>query len=166
MSNLSLYQITGKFQELMNKAEEGALTEEEYNELGEELAVELQNKSANIVGYIQNEEAVIEAIESQVKRLQELKKAKQNSLDNFKNYVKENMERIELTKVETEIGILSIAKKPMSVEIIDEDKIPNKYKKIVQETKIDKIAIKNDFKAGEVIEGARINTENTYLKIR
>ena len=32
----------------MDKAQEGELTEEEYNQLGEELAQELQNKSANI----------------------------------------------------------------------------------------------------------------------
>ena len=48
MSNLSLYNITNKFTELMSKAEEGELTEEEYNALGEELAIELQNKSGNI----------------------------------------------------------------------------------------------------------------------
>ena len=50
MSNLSLYNITNKFTELMSKAEEGELTEEEYNALGEELAIELQNKSGNIIG--------------------------------------------------------------------------------------------------------------------
>lgn len=48
MSNISLYNITSKFVELINKANEGELTEEEYNELGNELALELQNKSANI----------------------------------------------------------------------------------------------------------------------
>lgn len=31
MSNLSLYNITNQFVDLMNKAEEGELTEEEYN---------------------------------------------------------------------------------------------------------------------------------------
>ena len=54
MSNLSLYNITNKFVDLMDKAQEGELTEEEYNELGNELALELQNKSSNIIGYIKN----------------------------------------------------------------------------------------------------------------
>ena len=40
MSNLSLYNITNKFVDLMDKAQEGDLTEEEYNELGNELALE------------------------------------------------------------------------------------------------------------------------------
>lgn len=50
--SLSLYNITNKFVELMDKAQEGELSEEEYNELGNELALELQNKSSNIIGYI------------------------------------------------------------------------------------------------------------------
>lgn len=167
MSNLSLYNITNKFVDLMNKAEEGELTEEEYNELGSELALELQNKSTSIVGYVQNENALIDAIDVQIKRLQDMKKTKQNGLDNFKKYVKENMERLNLQKVETEIGILSIAKSPISVEIIDEDKIPNKFKKIIQETKIDKTAIKDYFKeTGEIVEGVNILTENTNLRIK
>ena len=167
MSNLSLFNITNNFLELMNKVEEGEITEEEYNKLGQELATELQNKSSNIIGYIQNETILVEAIDTQIKRLQELKKSKQNNLENFKKYVKENMERLNLSKVETELGILSIAKSPISVEIIDEDKIPNEYKDIVQTVKIDKTKIKDNFKeTGETPEGVKIQTENTYLKIK
>ena len=167
MSSLSLFNITNNFLELMNKVEEGEITEEEYNKLGQELATELQNKSSNIIGYIQNETILVEAIDTQIKRLQELKKSKQNNLENFKKYVKENMERLNLPKVETELGILSIAKSPISVEIIDEDKIPNEYKDIVQTVKIDKTKIKNNFKeTGETPEGVKIQTENTYLKIK
>ena len=167
MSNLSLYNITNKFVDLMNKAEEGELTENEYNEIGQELALELKNKSANIVGYIQNQNAFIEAIDMQIKRLQDMKKAKQNNIENFKKYVKENMEKLKFQKVETEIGTLSIAKSPISVEIVDEDKIPGKFKKVIQETKIDKTAIKDYFKeTGEVIEGVKILTENTNFRVK
>ena len=167
MSNLSLYNITNKFVDLMNKAKEGELTEQEYNELGSELALELKNKSTSIVGYVKNENALVDAIDTEIKRLQDMKKAKQNRLDNFKKYVKENMEKLGLSKVETEIGTLSIAKSPVSVEIVDEDKIPNKFKKIIQETKVDKTAIKDYFKeTGEIVEGVNILTENTNLRIK
>ena len=80
----SLYKITDKFIGLMNRAEAGELTEEEYNQLGEELAIELQNKGTNIVGYALNEESLIDAIDIQIKRLQEFKKLKQNNLDRSK----------------------------------------------------------------------------------
>ena len=167
MSNLTLYNITNQFAELMDKAENEEITEKEYNLIGEQLALELQNKSINIVGYIENESSLIEGIDVQIKRLQDLKKTKQNNLEKFKKYVKDNMEKLNLQKVETEIGILSIVKSPMSVEIVDEEKIPGEYKKIVQEVKIDKTKIKENFKeTGKIIEGVKILTNNTYLKIK
>lgn len=167
MSNLTLYNITNKFVDLMNKAQEGELTEEEYNQLGEELAIELQNKSSGIIGYAQNEEALIDAIDFQIKRLQELKKSKQSSLDKFKQYVKENMERLGITKMDTELGTLSIAKNPLSVEIENEDEIPAEFKQEIVTTKIDKTAIKNHFKeTGEVVSGVQIVDDKTSLRIK
>lgn len=44
----SLYEITNNFLDLMNRAEEGEITEEEYNKIGEELALQLQAKSPNL----------------------------------------------------------------------------------------------------------------------
>ena len=165
MSNL--YEITNSFVELMSKAEEGELTEEEYNKIGEELAVQLQAKSSNIIGYYQNENALIEAIDTQIKRLQDLKKVKQNSIDRFKKYVKENMERLEIQKIETELGTLSIAKSPISVEIVNEDEIPEEFKDTITTVKTNKKKISDNFKAtGEIPNGVIIHTDNTNLRIK
>ena len=167
MANISLYNITNKFVDLMEKAQDGELTEEEYNQLGEELALELQNKSANIIGYTQNKEALIDAIDIQIKRLQDLKKTEQNGLDRFKQYVKDNMERLGIEKIGTELGTLSIAKNPMSVEIENENEIPNEFKQEVVTIKVDKTAIKNHFKeTGELVPGVIIIDNKTSLRIK
>lgn len=167
MSNLSLYNITNKFVEIMDKAQEGELTEEEYNQLGEELALELQKKGSGIVGYAQNEEALIDAVDVQIKRLQDFKEAKKKNLDKFKQYVKDNMEKLGITKLETELGVLSISKNPMSVEIENEDEIPAEFKQEVTTVKIDKTAIKNHFKeTGEMVVGTRIVNDKTSLRIK
>ena len=167
MSNLSLYNITDKFIEIMDKVQDGEITEEEYNELGQELALALQNKSIGIIGYIQNKEALIDAVDVQIKRLQDLKKQKTNNLDKFKQYVKENMEKLGITKLETEIGKMSITKNPLSIEIQNEDEIPAQFKQEVVTTKIDKTAIKNYFKeTGEIVPGARIISDKTSLRIK
>lgn len=167
MNNLSLYNITNKFVELMDKAQDGELTEEEYNKLGEELAIELQKKSSSIIGYVQNEEALIGATDNQIKRLTEFKKSKQNNLDKFKKYVKENMEKLEISKIETELGVVSVAKNPMSVEIENEDEIPSEFKQEIVTVKIDKTAIKNHFKeTGEIVPGTMIVDNKTSLRIK
>ena len=166
-NGLTLYNITNDFVDLMDKAQEGTITEEEYNKLGEELALELQKKSGNIVGYIQDRNALIDAIDSQIKRLQDYKKSEQNKVDKFKEYVKQNMERLNILKIETDTGTLSIAKSPISVEIVDEEKIPDKYKDVVFTTKVNKKKIADNFKStGELIEGVEIHADNTNLRVK
>ena len=167
MSNLSLYNITNKFVELMDKAEDGELTEEEYNQLGEELAIELRNKSSNIIGYIQNSESILTAMKNEEKRLSDIRKLGEAKLEKFKRYVKENMERLDLKEIPTELGKLSIAKNPISVEIEDIDSIPEEFKEVVIETKVDKTLIKKHFKeTGEVVDGVKIIDDKTSLRIK
>ena len=167
MSQMSLYKITNKFVEIMDKAENGELTEEEYNKLGEELAIELLNKSANIVGYIKNSESLIEAIKAEENRLADMRKKGEKKLEKFKDYVKENMDKLEIDKIPTELGTLVIAKNPISVEVQDENEIPKEYKIEVVTTKVDKVAIKNYFKeTGEIIPGTRIIDNKTSLRIK
>ncbi len=167
MSNLSLYNITNKFVELMDKAQEGELTEDEYNELGNELALELQNKSSNIIGYIKNSESLLEAMKAEEKRLSDMRKQGEKKLNKFYQYVKENMERLGLVEIPTELGKLKITKNPMSIEIENEDEIPSEFKKEVITTQIDKTAIKNHFKdTGELVPGTRIIDNKTSLRIK
>ena len=167
MSNLSLYNITNKFVELIDKAQEGQLTEDEYNELGNELALELQNKSSNIIGYIKNSESLLEAMKAEEKRLADMRKQGEKKLEKFYQYVKENMQRLGLEEIPTELGRLKITKNPMSIEIENEDEIPAEFKKEVVTTQIDKTAIKNHFKdTGEIIPGIRIIDNKTSLRIK
>lgn len=167
MSDLTLYNITNKFVDLMDKAENGELTEEEYNKLGEELALELQNKSSNIIGYVRNSELLIEAMKAEEKRISDLRKVAENKTERFKQYVKENMEKLGLEKIQTELGTLSIARNPISVEIENEEEIPDEFKNIIQTVKIDKTAIKKHFKeTGEVITGVQIVDDKTSLRIK
>ena len=154
MSDLTLYNITNRFTDLMDKAQNGEITEEEYNELGFEIAQELQTKGANVIGYIRNTELLIEAMKAEEKRISDMRKAGEAKLEKFKQYVLENMERLSLSKIQTELGALSVSKNPMSVEIENEDEIPGEFKQEVVTTKIDKTAIKNHFKTtGEIIPG-------------
>lgn len=167
MSDLTLYNITNKFTELMDKAQNGELTEEEYNELEEELAQELQNKSSNIIGYIRNSELLIEAMKTEEKRISDTRKTGEAKLEKFKQYVLENMERLGLKEIPTELGSLKINKNPMSVEIENEDEIPSEFKQEVVTTKIDKTAIKNHFKTtGEIIPGTKIIDDKMSLRIK
>ena len=72
-----------------------------------------------------------------------------------------------IKKIETGLGTISIAKNPISVEIENEEEVPNEFKTIITTTKIDKTKIKDNFKeTGEIPDGVKINTENTSLRIK
>lgn len=164
MNNLSLYEITNSFPIIM---EQENLTDELKEEMIKELTLLLQQKSQNIIGYIRNNELTVEAMKNEEKRISEQRKALENRITKFKEYVKECMEKSNITKIETGLGNLSTAKSPISVEIINEDEIPEQFKTEVVTTKIDKKAITDNFKeTGEIPNGVKINTDNTYLKIK
>lgn len=164
MNNLSLYQITSAFSMLMEQEE---MSEEDKKKVQEELTVLLQQKSQNIIGYARNAELTINAMKEEEKRIAENRKALENKLVKFKEYVKECMERNDITKIDTELGSLTIAKNPASVEILNEDEIPSEYKTEVVTVKIDKTKIKSNFKeTGEIPNGVNILTNNTSLRIK
>ncbi len=164
MSDLSLYKITGAFPVLMESEE---ISEEDKAKIKEELTLLLQQKSQGVIGYVRNIEAVIEAKKNNEKMLAESRKADERRLENFKKYVKECMENNGITKIETGLGNLSIAKSPISIEITNEDEIPSEFKQEVRTMKIDKKAIADNFKStGELINGVIIHTDNTNLRIK
>lgn len=164
MNNLSLYEITNSFPIIM---EQENLTDELKEEMIKELTLLLQQKSQNIIGYIRNNELTVEAMKNEEKRISEQRKVLENRITKFKEYVKECMEKNNITKIETGLGNLSTAKSPISVEIINEDEIPEEFKTEVVTTKIDKKAITDNFReTGEIPNGVKINTDNTYLKIK
>ena len=163
MSNLSLYEITNAFPSLMENEE---ITEEDKAKIKEELTLLLQQKSQNTIAYVRNMELTIEAMKSEEKRISEQRKLKENKLVKFKEYVKECMETNGITKIETGLGTMRIAKNPLSVEIINEDEVADEYKEKVVTVKIDKTKIKNNFKeTGEIPAGVNILTNNTSLRI-
>lgn len=164
MSEFSLYQIANAFPLLMENEE---ITDEDKVKIKRELTLLLQQKSQNTIGYIRNIELTIEAMKSEEKRISEQRKKLERRESNFKEYVRECMEQSGLTKIETPLGTLSIAKNPISVEVINENEIPSEYIQEIVTKKPNKKAITDNFKAtGEIIPGVNILTNNYSLRIK
>lgn len=162
----SLYEITNALQVLQEKDIE-EMSEEEKAELEQKLEELLVQKSGSVIKFIQNLQSNVDAIKNEEKRLKEARQYLENRQEKFQEYVIKCMDKIEAKEIITNSGILRTRNNPLSVEIEDEDLVPNKYKKQVIETKIDKNAIKSDFKAtGEIIDGVRFITDKKSLNIK
>jgi len=121
-----------------------------------ELEKALEKKSAGIIKVIKNLESDIETIKNEESRLKNLRIARQKAIENFKKYVVLNMEKLELKKIETSIGDISL-RKSSSVVIDDADKVPNNFLKV--EYEISKVELKKELKTREV-PGAHIEVKN------
>lgn len=125
-------------------------------ELQQGIETTLKEKSADIVKYYKNRDSLIESIDKEIKRLQELKKIGEKKQDSFKNYIKMCMEKMGVKKIETSNGNISLRKTPESVELIDEEIIPEKFKTTIQLEKISKTDIKKALQEGEEVPGATL----------
>ncbi len=164
MSEFSLYQITNAFPQLMANEE---ISDEDKIKIKEELTLLLQQKSQNTIGYVKNIELTIEAMKTEEKRISEQRKALENRMVKYKEYVKECMEQNGFTKIETPLGTISIARNPISVEIVNEDAIPSEYIQEIVTKKPNKKAIADNFReTGEIPDGVNIITNNYSLRIK
>ncbi|MBN9647718.1 siphovirus Gp157 family protein [Terrisporobacter glycolicus] len=166
----SLYQLTSNFLEVDNLIEE-------YLQAGEEdladnlvkanqiIAKEIENKSVGFIYVFRNMDSQIDAIDAEIKRLQELKKQVKAKDDRLKTMLKNSMEALGATKIETDLGKISIRNNPGSLKIDDMDLIPNIYKEEVVTTtvKVDSNLIKKQIKAGIDIEGCRIEAGTSLI---
>lgn len=160
---MNLYEITVEQQQLNALLEEngGELTPE----IEEALKINLDNFNAKAEGYvkaIKNYKAEEDAIAEEIKRLQEKKRVNANAQARLKEALKNAMDTFDTPKVQAGLFKVSLTKSE-AVNIINEDAIPQEYKKVKYE--VSKTDIKNAIKSGLVVEGAEI-VENKSITIR
>lgn len=176
--NKNLFQIANEMTQLIEYGcdEDGiiAQTQEEFNEMYDNIQLELTTKIDNTNGIIKMITSETELIDTEIKRLQALKKQAVQRTE----WMKARIDYVLRQQNTNEDGVLDIEglkdmtkelnkrllrssisyRKSESVEIIDADKIPKKYKTIVIEEKPNKTALKE-----------YLNTlpkrENKYAKI-
>ena len=139
---------------------------EDVEVIREIIEQQIQTKSTGIIAVIRNLESNIAAIDTEIKRLQELKRLKQNNITRLKEYTKECMNIQGIKKLETSLGNISIRETPASVKILDETKIPLEYLNVKQVTSIDKKTLLDDLKDGLILEGIAELSQGTSLTIK
>lgn len=160
---MNLYEIKAEQQEL------NALLEENYRELTPEIEAALKINEENFAikteGYvyaIKNYKAEADALAEEIKRLQEKKKVCENAITRMKGALTEAMDVFNMPKIQAGLFKVSLTTSK-AVNIINEDSVPEQYKKIKYE--VSKTEIKKAIESGETVEGAEI-VENHSITIR
>jgi chaperonin cofactor prefoldin len=162
---LKLYELAGSYRQLMDMVENGDVDFEVIQDTLESIEDALEVKVENIVKLMKSIEGDIETFKAEEKRLNERRKSLEKRYENLKQYLFSVLKVNDIKKVKAGTFTVSIQKSPVSANIIDESKIPAKYR-TPQPDKIDKTAIVNDLKEGIPVEGAELVENNEHLRIR
>lgn len=165
----SLYEINKNYMQILSILDDEDLTADEIEELLKQLNQNeetFEEKSANYLKFIKHEQGQLLLIENEIKRLEKLKSAKNNKINNFKSFLLYSMQQHSFKKINTNLYSAWI-KETESLEILDIEKIPNDFKTVkVEETiNVNKTNLKNAIKEGALVEGAKIN-KNYSLVIK
>ena len=164
---MNLYELNQNFNnliEVLENTEDENLKELIKNSM-DQLALVTNVKIENIIKYIKNLEATATALETEVKRLNDRKVKTLKKVDHLKNYLKDFTNTLDNKKYNTGIFNISIRKNAASVVIDNEFLVPDEFCKTEVIRKVDKAALKEKLKVGEVIEGVKLQqTESIIIK--
>lgn len=167
---MAIYTLTEQIKQIDYFLDNPELEEgnKEYLEAVKKVLLEdIAGDAENIFKYIRETEAKIEAKKNEEKRLYDLRKAEENKIVRLKELIKESMNTLNEKKIETNIGYFSLRKKPLSIEIENEEEIPEEYMKATLTYKLDKTKVKEHLKeTGEMIKGIKYidNEESLIMK--
>ncbi|EAE7815255.1 siphovirus Gp157 family protein [Listeria monocytogenes] len=157
----TLYSIQGKYQQLLNLAEQ--LDPELLKDTLESIDDELETKAENVAFVIKELEGQSLVLETETKRLAERKNTINNNVKRLKQSLFDAMITAKKQKIKTNLFTLDIRKNPSSIIVEDESKLLNYL--IEQPKKIDKTKLGDDLKKGIEVPGAKI-IQTERLQIR
>lgn len=162
----SLYKISSEYQSLFSEIN----NEEEVTNnsllILDSYQSKVEDKAIAIGCFIKNLESEQLAIDMAIKNMTQRKKNLDNKISYIKDYLKINMEKCGILEISSSPYFkIKLKVCPISVNITDEDKIPDEYKKYKEVISIDKIKLKEDLKQGLYVNGAELH-QNLRLEIK
>jgi len=167
MTDLTLYTIADQYLQDIQKLQDMDLDEQTFADTLESLSGDLEVKATNVAMFVRNLEASAESIKAAEKQMAERRKAIEAKAERIRNYLKDNMARTGITKIDCPYFALSLRNSPPAVEVINADEIPAQYFDIPEPPApvLNKNRLKDDLKNGVIVEGARL-TQGSYLQIK
>lgn len=133
----------------------------------EGLAGDLEVKATNVAAFARNLEASAKQIKEAEEQMAARRKSIERRAEHLREYLKANMERTGITKIECPWFALSIKKNPPAVVIDAASQIPAEFMRTPEPPPAapDKKAIAEAIKAGKEVPGAHMEA-GTRLDIR
>ena len=124
-----LYDLTRQLIELSELANNPDVPPEALADTLEALEGEFEAKAVSICHVLLNTDGDVTAIDAEIKRLQDRKKFKIAGKERLKAYLRDNMQRLDITKLSSPLFTITLRKPTKAVNIIDESLIAENFAK-------------------------------------
>lgn len=203
MGALNLYQIEEDLQALLDTAE-GGVAPEHQEEIQQAIIVAHMNavdKRERVHQFMTHVDGQIDNIDRELERLQKLKKSYGSAVGRIAGYIVSVIQGLgkdgkgKYKKLEGQTCVFSLRAAPDSVEVLDDTKVPNRFKKftltvpaeawdafidsadiderqrflkavVSSSVAVDKWPIKAALKAKEQVPGVELKTERYTLQVK
>lgn len=164
MTKTSLYDIAENLRAIL---EYGDCDEESGVPIGEQIAaleMTYDDKIDGVISFIKEQRALATAIKAEQDALKERRAAIENRVERLSEYLGQCLRIANKDAYENARHKVTF-RKSEAVEIIDESLIPAEFKITKTTNTVDKVAIKEAIKDGEIIDGATL-VERQNIQIR
>jgi hypothetical protein len=163
---MHLYELSNQYKGLAALAQDPDADEEAISDTLEGLEGDIQAKAEGLLMVVNSIKSDVDVVDAEIKRLQAIKKSRTNRMNSLREYLRFNMDSAGISKITCPLFTITLAKPRKMVNVIDVDRLPDKYTEEVTTLKVDKAALLRDLKAGEVIAGAELLDSQPALLIR
>lgn len=157
----TLYELSKEYTEALNNFS----VDEETGEISfdtnkiDHIESNIKDKADNIACFIKDLTALSDSIKAEKNALDERLKANDKKIESLKKYITSAMELAQMDRLETARNKITF-RTSKKVIISDDDAVPEKYIKLEITSKVDKKAIGEALKAGEVVNGCYLEVNN------
>lgn len=164
----TLYEMTDKYLQVAHELDNPDSDKETLTNLLNEVQEDIQDKIEAIGKVILSQEADLKVVTDEISRLNARSKTIGNKISWLKEYALQEMVLAKIEKVKREVVTVSVRTNPPSVNVIDENSIPDDYRVTIPESwQVDKQAINQHFKdTGELTPGTEMITDKKRIEVR
>lgn len=157
MTGMTLYGLTDEYLSILDLANDPEADPESFDAALQAIAGELTEKAISVASVARNLDIFADQIDVATKAMQARARTARGNAERVRDYLLRNMQAAGIEKVESPYFAVAIRSNPPAV-IIDEDADipPDLCRVIPARTEPDKAKIKAALKAGEMVEGCRL----------
>lgn len=161
-----LYKISDDYKSLMELVENGEVTPDMIADTLEGVQGMFEEKAQNVVVIANQYERNLGMVQAEIDRLNHMKESIQRQRDSLKEYLRVNMERTGITKIECPLFKITLRKATTTCTVTNESSLPDDYVSVKTVVSPDKRKILADLKSGVDIPGAELSLGKTSITIK